>query len=301
MLAGAAAALVSIGPWTSGTAKAQSLPFRTWVSGVGDDANPCSRTAPCKTFAGALLKTEAGGEISVLDPGSFGVVTITKSITIEARGDLGGIVAFVGVGNGIVVNAGTTDVVTLRGLSIEGAGSGPNGIDFLRGGKLIVEDTTINHMAGNGINFEPSTAAKLFVYDSYIHNNGGSGIRLSPRTGGSIAASIDDTQLTNNSTGVLATLGAKATVSNSVADGNNIGVDVNAAGSSTRVALGNSALTGNNQAVRAVSSKSTATLAGTLIANNAAGLVSQNGGNILSFRNNPISDGGAPTGTLPLK
>ena len=59
---------------------------RTWVSGVGDDANPCSRTAPCKTFAGAISKTAAGGEINVLDPGGFGAVTITKSITISSRG-----------------------------------------------------------------------------------------------------------------------------------------------------------------------------------------------------------------------
>ena len=56
---------------------------RTWVSGVGDDANPCSRTAPCKTFAGAISKTAAHGEISVLDPGPYGAVTITKSITLR--------------------------------------------------------------------------------------------------------------------------------------------------------------------------------------------------------------------------
>jgi len=65
---------------------AQAQATRTWVSGVGDDANPCSRTAPCKTFAGAISKTAAGGEISVLDPGGFGAVTITKSITINGDG-----------------------------------------------------------------------------------------------------------------------------------------------------------------------------------------------------------------------
>src|SRR6266576_2121330 len=71
----------------------QAQATRTWVSGVGDDANPCSRTAPCKTFAGAISKTAAGGEISVLDPGGFGAVTITKSITIDGTGNLGGILA----------------------------------------------------------------------------------------------------------------------------------------------------------------------------------------------------------------
>src|SRR5690242_21687894 len=82
---------------------------RTWVSGVGDDANPCGRTAPCKTFAGAISKTAAAGEISVLDPGGFGAVTITKAITINGDGTLAGILA-AGV-NGIIVNAGANDVV----------------------------------------------------------------------------------------------------------------------------------------------------------------------------------------------
>src|SRR5436853_322128 len=86
---------------------------RTWVSGVGDDANPCSRTAPCKTFQGAISKTAAGGEIDALDPGGFGGVTITKGMTIDARGTFGSVLAS-GI-SGIVVNAGANDVVILRG------------------------------------------------------------------------------------------------------------------------------------------------------------------------------------------
>src|SRR5512142_1151574 len=100
----------------AGLAHAQAT--RTWVSGVGDDANPCSRTAPCKTFAGAISKTAAGGEINVLDPGGFGSVTITKSITIDGSNALAGVLAS-GV-NGIVVNAGSGDSVILRGLDING-------------------------------------------------------------------------------------------------------------------------------------------------------------------------------------
>src|SRR5688572_33130134 len=76
---------------------------RTWVSGVGDDVNPCSRTAPCKTLAGAISKTATGGEISILDPGGFGAVTITKSITIDGGGIIGSILS--SGTNGIVVNA----------------------------------------------------------------------------------------------------------------------------------------------------------------------------------------------------
>src|SRR6201994_1420125 len=96
---------------------------RTWVSGTGDDANPCSRTAPCKTFAGALVKTGPGGEIDVLDPGGFGTVTITQSLTIDGGATMASILA--PATNGIVVNAGATDTVVLRNLSIDGTGPTP--------------------------------------------------------------------------------------------------------------------------------------------------------------------------------
>src|SRR4051812_38363703 len=103
-----------------GAAQAQAT--RTWVSGVGDDANPCSRTAPCKTFAGAISKTAAGGEINCIDPGGFGGVTITKSLTIKCQYTEGGVL--VASTNAIVVNAAATDKVTLRGLDINGTGVG---------------------------------------------------------------------------------------------------------------------------------------------------------------------------------
>src|SRR5690242_3697373 len=105
---------------------AQAQATRTWVSGVGDDANPCSRTAPCKTFAGAISKTASGGEINVLDPGGFGAVTITKSITISSEGFEAGVL--VSGTNGIVISAGAGDIVILRGLDIEGLGTGLSGI-----------------------------------------------------------------------------------------------------------------------------------------------------------------------------
>src|SRR5712675_1811908 len=86
-----------------GTASAQAT--RTWVSGVGDDANPCSRTAPCKTWAGAISKTAPGGEIDALDPGGFGAVTITKAISLDGGGGQVASVLVSGT-NGIVVSAG---------------------------------------------------------------------------------------------------------------------------------------------------------------------------------------------------
>src|SRR5260221_1926704 len=102
---------------------AQAQATRTWVSGVGDDANPCSRTAPCKTFAGAISKTAPGGEINVLDPGGFGAVTITKSITISSEGFEAGVL--VSGTNGIIINVpNATDAVVLPGVDIQGLGTG---------------------------------------------------------------------------------------------------------------------------------------------------------------------------------
>src|SRR5882672_3584378 len=122
---------------------------RTWVSGVGDDANPCSRTAPCKTFAGAISKTAPAGEINVLDPGGFGAVTITKSITISSEGFEAGVL--VSGTNGIIINAQATDTIILRGLDLEGMGTGLDGINFQSGGTLHVEKCTINNFKTNGI------------------------------------------------------------------------------------------------------------------------------------------------------
>src|SRR5919205_4177348 len=113
-------------------AQAQAQATRTWVSGVGDDANPCSRTAPCKTFAGAISKTATGGEINVLDPGGFGGVTINKSITISSEGFEAGVL--VSGTNAIIVNATNTSFVVLRGLDIEGLGTGLTGIKVLAAG-----------------------------------------------------------------------------------------------------------------------------------------------------------------------
>src|SRR6476469_1665418 len=110
-------------------ARAQAT--RTWVSGVGDDANPCSRTAPCKTFAGAISKTAANGEIDCLDPGGFGGVTIVKSMTIDCGGVAGGILS-AGT-NGVVISAGVNDRIVLRNLNIDGVGTGVNGVRFLAG------------------------------------------------------------------------------------------------------------------------------------------------------------------------
>src|SRR5437763_7713478 len=137
------------------TSLAHAQATRTWVSGVGDDLNPCSRTAPCKTFAGAISKTFINGEIDCLDPGGYGAVTITKSITLDCTGTFGSILT--GAGNGIVINipVGANDpfrTVRIRGLSINGTGAsgtigtriGLKGISILQASTVTVEDTVIS-------------------------------------------------------------------------------------------------------------------------------------------------------------
>jgi hypothetical protein len=192
-----------------GLSPAYAQATRTWVSGVGDDVNPCSRTAPCKTFAGAISKTAAGGEINCLDPGGFGTLTITKSITIDCTGTFGstlnsgGINGFV-INDSLAVSPGTAEV-RLRGLSINGAGSTPglNGIRMIRGKFLLVEDVYIqNQKSGSGISIAPSAGpVKVFIDHVVIADSGTAttgGIDLKPTGGGSAQVTIRNVTLSNN-------------------------------------------------------------------------------------------------------
>jgi hypothetical protein len=178
---------------------------RTWVSGVGDDANPCSRTAPCKTFAGAISKTAAKGEINCLDPGGFGGVTITKSIAIKCQYTEGGVL--VSGTNAIVVNAAATDNVTLRGLDINGIGTGLNGIRILQAKSVKIIDTEIFGFVRNGVDFEPSNSgSKLIVHNAHIHDNSGNGVLVAPPSAGSNArAHVRHSLLEHNRCGATVT------------------------------------------------------------------------------------------------
>src|SRR5258708_27615578 len=144
-----------------GASLASAQASRTWVSGVGDDANPCSRTAPCRAFAGAFPKTAVGGEIDALDPGGFGALTITKAITIDGGGGQVASVLVVGT-NGIVIAAGANDTVTLRNLRLNGikgsANGGLNGIHFVSGAALHIEDCAILVCTQHGINIRRGSA-----------------------------------------------------------------------------------------------------------------------------------------------
>lgn len=187
---------------------AQAQASRTWVSGVGDDANPCSRTAPCKTWAGAISKTAACGEIDALDPGGFGAVTITKSITLDGTGTMASILA--SLVNGITINAGVNDVVTIRGISINGFCNGINGINILSAKTVNVEDCVIFRFnTGNGITANDSNGLNLNVRDTVIRDNTLDGINTTS-SAGFINVSLERVRLSGNSNGLHARSGTKA-------------------------------------------------------------------------------------------
>lgn len=269
---------------------AQAQATRTWVSGVGDDVNPCSRTAPCKTFAGAISKTAAGGEIDALDPGGYGAVTITKSITIDGGGTLASILSS-GV-NGVIVNDGSsaspnTIVVTLRRLSINGAGTtlGINGVRIISALKVNVQNCIIFGFSQNGISDERSGAGdKLSVVNCTIHNNTLDGIHVGGAGTSTVVAQIDGCTLTsNNQNGIFLKGNSGATISNTEAfNSNGSGVEVSngAVAILTRVVLSfNSTGLANTGGATRISECT--------ITNNTTG-VNISAGSVTGFSNNAI-------------
>jgi len=280
---------------------------RTWVSGVGDDGNPCSRSAPCKTFAGAIFKTAAGGQISVLDPGAYGTVTINKSITIDGGGELGSIVNFSvlsGPITGITVNAGPTDTVILRNLQIDGVGGGPAGIRIISAGSVHIEDSAILNQGdatnGRGIEIEPTAGitVNVFIHDVAIYHCAVNGIRAAPM-GGTANVYMDDVR--------IASIGSSGTTRDGIdmQSGSNMSLNnvrvIYCTGSGLRVeastvTVGNSVFNRNTQdgitvgpgiAVIRVNGS-------TLTQNSGAGISATGSGQIFSYKNSRSSDNGLP-------
>jgi hypothetical protein len=303
-------------------ALAQAQSNRTWVSGVGSDANTatnCPRTAPCATFSAALGVTNAGGEINVLDPGSFGSVTITKSVTIDAGGMFAGISATGGAA-AVVINAASTDKVVLRGLTLDGIGrSGSVGITVPPGsqvGSLYVEGCTIQSFAGSatagGIRFDPNnsgpfTIFQLFVKDSVIRDNGIAGISVQTSNIGSNfpIATIDNCRLEDNANGLTAADNSRVTLRHTTlsgANGTGDGIRVNGAavGSSAFANVEHVTVTNFTNATNVGGGVGTSVLhiSEAQIANNSRGFLTGAGGQIISFGNNRLmsnSVDGAPT------
>jgi hypothetical protein len=282
--------LLTLALVTPGPAQAQAT--RTWVSGVGNDANPCSRTAPCKTFAGAISKTVAGGEISVLDPGGYGALTITKAITIVGDGTLASVL--VAGTNGFVVAAGPSDIVIIRNIEINGivqTGSGGiNGIRFISGGALHVENVKIYGFTQQGIEFTSSANGNLFVTNTTIRDCVGGGIWVHP-VGAIANVSIERTTLDGNGRGLRVEDGSNAMVRDSQANTNTANGFVAFGNGSQPVVLTLEHVTSSNNGAAGVYSGSLSTvyISNTAVMKNGIGLQAA-GGSIVSFANNSIGN-----------
>lgn len=290
----------------TGTAYAQAT--RTWISGVGDDANPCSRTAPCKTFAGAIAKTLIGGEIDVLDPGGFGTLTITKSITLDGGG--GQVASVLASGtNGINIAANSaTDVVILRNLRFNGllcstsgcTGSpGLIGISMTSAARVVIENCDIFGFSTSGISVVPNFSGTMNVkIQNTTVNNSGEGILVSPSTSGAVArVSIDGSHFDANTGGGIKVTGTTGTTENVAindssfnANGGN-GVNAVSSGSSANVDLERVTLANNGGA--AVQSNQSGGFATVTVGSS---LLSLNGsawnivsGTLNSYKNNQVT------------
>jgi len=279
---------------------------RSFVSGLGSDSNApnCVRTAPCRTFQVAHDNTLANGEISVLDGGSYGSVTITKNISIinDGVGEAGALVS--GGATGITINAGATDAVTLRGLTIKGIGfGGGNGILFHTGRSLALENCVIRNMTGTsplgiGVVFEAATTTSYAVTNTTVTDNQNWGIIVAPLGGSGIVVSavLNGVSLYNNQFGFAIngsnasnTSLVTATITNSVA-GNNMSGFVAASSSgqaSTSILLTNSVAAGNGVGLDAEGGFPARILVGgsTLTSNN-TNLVILNGAGVFTWGNN---------------
>src|SRR5262249_30059071 len=158
-----------------GSARAQAN--RTFVSGHGADGNPCSLAAPCRSFAQALTQTNAGGEITILDPAGYGPVTITKAVSIvnDGVGEAG--ITVGSATDGIDVNIGAGDVVNLRGLTLVGGGVGANGILFSKLGALNIQKCVIRGFF-NGIEVVPAGTGAINVSDTIVADIAAVGIAV---------------------------------------------------------------------------------------------------------------------------
>jgi hypothetical protein len=300
-------------------APAQAQATRTWVSGVGDDANPCSRTAPCKTFAGAISKTAPGGEIDALDPGGFGALTITKSITLDGGG---GQVASVLVAatNGINISAQSNDVVILRNLRLDGllgnggnpANAGQNGIKVNTARQVTIQNVNIFGFAVNCIDVEPGVNLLMTISNSSVDNCGAAGVLVKPSGGGgvNVNVSIYNLMAFNAVDGVKVDGTAAGNTQAQVFDSNisgmsTSGVTALTSSAATNIFVHNSMISRASTGV--ISNGATQVhLSQTVVTNNSTqALTTLNGGGITTYHSvdvglNPGGQGATPTQVNPL-
>jgi hypothetical protein len=244
-----------------GAATVHAQATRTWVSGVGDDVNPCSRTAPCKTFAGAISKTAEGGEIDALDPAGYGTLTITKAMTVDGGTgsgwasvlNSGGISGFnVNITTGTHVNDA---VVILRNITIQGASQAPtlgglNGISITKVNRIFVYNCHVENQTGTGIKQNVTTSTDLYVRDCDF-SNVGIGIN-STNGGGTLVLEADNINVQGSTSGVVLNSGGTfGFVTNSNLSRNTGGQAAQAASGST-LNLTNTRFHANTTAINAL-------------------------------------------------
>jgi hypothetical protein len=296
----AATFLLLVLPTTSVYAQAS----RTWVSGVGDDANPCIRTAPCKTFAGAISKTALNGEINCLDPGGFGTVTITKSISIDCH-EIMGSVLFSGT-NGINIPfnsfsaADTRKTVRLRNINLNGVVTGIVGIRISGGsvianGVVIIEDSVIDGVfagAATGILDERTAGGELYISNTSVRNAGTFGIAINPPAAGArLDATFDNVRVQNAANiGILVGNNGRAMINRAVVTGNaQIGIGASGSLASSEVNISNSVISNNGLGVGNLAGTVTIRLSNNDISFNSTGF----SGVTQSHFNNRIQGNGA--------
>ena len=272
---------------TASSVSAQAT--RTWISGVGDDVNPCSRTAPCKTWAGAISKTAAGGEINALDPGGYGALTITKAITIDGGGTFA---SALGAGtNGFVISAAATDKVILRNLAVNGASTGINGVRILKARSVRLENVTIFGFSQRGIDIQPSgDAVSVSVVNSSITNNAGVGVVAQGSGTGLVSLHITGSTIAGNlSHGIWIASANKASVFNSSVHGNGL-AGLITTGNDTRVSVHSCTFSNNGTGIQAgngIAETTFISLSNTQVAANTTG-TNAAGGTIESHVNNAV-------------
>lgn len=278
---------------------AQAQNARSFVSGQGSDSNNCTLAAPCRTFAFAITRTNAGGEILTLNPAGYGPVTIDKSISIVSSPGVGG-VNLLTAGTAITINGAATDIVSLRGLTIDGLGIGTNGIVFNSGQSLTIKNCVIRHFNGDGIDFYPNASSSLFVSNSLVADNGGKGIYVQPTGSNStVTATFNRIEANNSDSGIqvdgrYGTATINTTASESVATGNRSVAFYVLAGSApntlmvVRSVVANNNGYANTTGLAAYGTGAIVRVANSTVTGNAHGWSTLAGGIVESYGNNYI-------------
>jgi hypothetical protein len=292
---------------------ASAQPTRVWLSGTGVDSGTCPRQSPCHTLTYAHGQVAPGGEISIMDPGGYGTVVITKAVSIVSDSGSGeaGVANF--SGDMITVNAGASDVVILRGLVIDGLNSAANGIKFNSGAALHVQNSLIKNVRGSGgvgINFTPSGSSDLMVTDTTVVNNNGVngiGILVNPTGAGLVRATFNRVTAEQNGDGIKVDASSstgtiRTTVRDSVVSTNaGSGVWTRSPGSAAATTFVVNSSVNQNALVGITADSPNANVAvmGSTIQGNMIGISAPGGGRLYTYKNNALNFNFSSDGAFP--